>query len=59
MPGSGKGGGGKGGASPAALGRDDDQTRMRANFTRWAGKRTPYPKSDMPPARVIFSRKSS
>jgi hypothetical protein len=55
MP-SGKGGS-KGGASPAALGRDDDQTKMRANFTRWAGRRTPYPKSNMPQAKVIFKKK--
>lgn len=57
MPTSGGKGSGKG-ASPAALGRDDEQIHMRANFTRWAGKRVPYPKSDMPPAKVIF-RKSS
>jgi hypothetical protein len=43
-------------ASPAALGRDDDQTRMRKNFTTWAGKQTPYPKSNMPPAKVIFKK---
>jgi hypothetical protein len=58
MPGSGGKGGGKGGASPAALGRDDEQIKMRANFTRWAGKRTPYPKSNMPPAKVIFKKSS-
>jgi hypothetical protein len=54
--------GGKGsgkGASPAALGRDDEQTKMRANFTVWAAKRkTPYPKSNMPPSRVIFKKVS-
>ena len=52
-----KGGGGKG-ASPAALGRDDSQTMMRANFTTWASKRGPYPKSNMPPAKVIFKKVS-
>ena len=55
MAGSGKGGGK--GASPAALGRDDEQSMMRANFTTWvSGRKTPYPKSKMPPARVIFKK---
>ena len=44
-------------ASPAAKGRDDSQTMMRANFTKWAGKQGPYPKSNMPPAKVLFKKK--
>jgi hypothetical protein len=53
------GGASKGGkASPAALGRGDYQEELRSNFKRWAGKRMPYPKSNMPPAKVIFKKSS-
>ncbi len=54
MAGTGKGGGK---ASPAAMGRGDYQDELRANFTRWAGKKTPYPKSNMPAAKVIYVNK--